>query len=206
MSSVVVGLCVQLPRRRGLDRGGQRLGPLLHLQVHVDLEQGQGRQLAHRDGAGLLHQQVEGAGQAQLGVRRGGDREPEVEVVRAQVVVGDAGMGVDDPGSALGVLGVDFGGDQHRLVAERAGVEDRRDLADDPALEQALGAGEDVGGLQLRLGGDEGEGLGVEREARLQQVHQPLVGLVQGDRRAALAGAGLRLGHLHRSHWAASFA
>ncbi len=53
---------------------------------------------------------------------------------------------------------------------------------------------------------DEGEGLGVEREARLQQVHQPLVGLVERDSGAALAGAGLRLGNLYRSQAAASFA
>ena len=115
-------------------------------------------------------------------------------------------MGVDRGGGALWVLGVDFGGDQHRLVAERAGVEDRGDLADDPLVEQAPGAGEDVVELELRLGGDQGEGLGVEREARLQQVHQPLVGLVQRDRRAALARARLRLGNFHRSQAAASFA
>ena len=117
----------------------------------------------------------------------------------AQVVVGDAGVGVDDLRRPLRVLGVDFGRDQHRLVAERAGVEDRRDLADDPAVEQALGAGEDVVELQLRLGGDQGERLGVEREARLQQVHQPLVGLVERDRRAVLARAGPRRPRRRRS-------
>ena len=58
----------------------------------------------------------------------------------AQVVVGDAGVGVDDLRGAVRVVGVDLGGDEHRRVAERPGVEDRRDLADDPAVEQALGA------------------------------------------------------------------
>ncbi len=190
---VVVGLRLELARRRRLDRGGQRLGALLHLQVHVDLEQGQGRQLAHRLRAGLLHQRLQRAVQAELGVGRRGDREPEVEVVGAQVVVRDAGVGVDRLRRPLRVLGVDFGGDQHRLVAERAGVEDRRDLADDPAVEQPLGAGEDVVELEPRLGGDQRERLRVEREVRLQQVHQLLVGLVERDRRAALAGARLRL-------------
>ena len=141
MSRLVVGLRLELARRRGFDRGGEGLGAPLHLQVHVDLEQGQGRQLAHRLGAGLAHQHLERALEAQLGVGRGGDREPEVEVVGAQVVVGDAGVRVDDLRGALRVLGVDLGRDQHRLVAERAGVEDRRDLADDPLVEQALGAG-----------------------------------------------------------------
>jgi hypothetical protein len=106
-------------------------------------------------------------------------------------------VGVDDLGGAVGVLAVNLGGDQHRLIAERPGVEDRRDLADDPLVEQTLGAGEDVVELQLGLGGDEGEGLRVEREARLQQVHQPLVGLVERDRGAVLARARLRLRDLH---------
>ena len=115
----------------------------------------------------------------------------------AQVVVGDARVGVDDRRGAMRVLGVDLGCDQHRLVAERAGVEDRRDLADDPLVEQALGAGENVGQLQPGLRGDQGKGLRIEREARLQQVHQPLVGLVERDRGAVLARADLGLRNLH---------
>ena len=66
----------------------------------------------------------------------GGDREPQVEVVVAQVVVRDAGVRVDDLGRAPGVLGVDPRGHQHRAVAEHARVEDRRDLADDALVEQ----------------------------------------------------------------------
>ena len=50
------------------------------------------------------------------------------------------------------------------------------------------------------------ERLGVEREVRLQQVHQPLVGLVERDRGAVLAAARLRLRDFHRSQAAASFA
>jgi hypothetical protein len=115
---------------------------------------------------------------------------------------------VDDRGGALRVLAVDLGGDQHRVVAERPGVEDRGDLADDAPVEQAADAGERIVELQLRLGGEKGEGLGVEREARLQQVHQPLVGLVERDRGAVAARARLRLRHLglQPSHPAASLA
>ena len=47
-------------------------------------------------------------------------------------------------------------------------------------------------------------GSGDEREARLQEVHQPLVRLVERDRGAALARADLRL--RYASHPAASFA
>ena len=117
--------------------------------------------------------------------------------MRAQVVVRDAGVGVDQFGRPLRVLGVDFGGDQHRFVAERAGVEDRRDLADDPVVEQPLGAAEQVVQLDARLGGDRGERFRVEREARLQEVHHPLVGLVERDRGPVLARARLRLRHFH---------
>ena len=70
----------------------------------------------------------------------GGDREPQVELVVAQVVVRDAGVCVDHLRGAVRVLGVDLGGDEHRGVAERARVEDRRDLADDALVEQALHA------------------------------------------------------------------
>ena len=83
---------------------------------------------------------VERALEAELGVGRGRDREPEVELVGAQVVVRDAGVGVDDLRRPVRVVRVDLRRDQHRLVAERAGVEDRRDLADDPLVEQAPGA------------------------------------------------------------------
>ncbi len=117
----------------------------------------------------------------------------------AQVIVGDAGVGVDHPGGALRVLGVDLGGDQHGVVAQRPGVEDRRDLSDDPLVEQPAGAGEDIVEIELGLGGDQGEGLGVEREARLQQVHQPLVVLVERNRGAIHARARLRVRDLQHN-------
>ena len=66
----------------------------------------------------------------------------------------DAGVGVDDLRRPLRVLRIHFRGDKHRFVAERPGVEDRRDLADDPAVEQALRALERVGEGELGLGGD----------------------------------------------------
>ena len=78
--------------------------------------------------------------EAELRVRLGRDREPQVELVVAQVVVRDAGVRVDDSRRAVRVLGVDLGGDEHRAVAERARVEDRRDLADDALVQQVLDA------------------------------------------------------------------
>ena len=140
---LVVGLGLGLGRLDRLGgRLGQRLGAALHLQVHADLEQLQRRQLADRLGAGLARQHVERALQPERRVGLGGDREPDVELVVAQVVVRDAGVRVDDVGRPPRVLGIDLGRDQHRRVAERAGVEDRRDLADDPLVEQVLDAGD----------------------------------------------------------------
>ena len=109
-----------------------------------------------------------------------------------------AGVGVDDLGGAVGVLGIDLGGDQHRRVAECPRVEDRGDLADDALDEQALGAGLDLVHRQFRLTSDGGERLGIEREARLQEIHQPLVVGVERHRRAVAAGADLGPG---RPEW-----
>ena len=134
----------------------------------------------------------------------GGEREPEVEVVVAQVVVGDARVGVDELRGAVRVLRVDLGGDQHRGVAERARVEDRRDLADDAAVEQALDALHDLVLGDAREPRDVGERARAQLEGALHQVEQLLVGLVEGDRAAVLARAHLRLGYW--SHLATSLA
>ncbi len=112
---------------------GERRRVALHLEVHADLEQ-----LQRRAAGGSTPRRSAPAStssvpvQAEPRVGLDGEREPHVEVVVAQVVVRDAGVGVDDLRGAPGVLGVDLGGDQHRGVAQRARVVDRRDLADDP--------------------------------------------------------------------------
>jgi hypothetical protein len=111
--------------------------------------------------------------------------------VVAQVVVRDARVRVDELGGAVGMLGIDLGGDEHRLVAERAGVEDRRDLADDPLVEQVLDALEHLGLGERGQLGDPGERLGLEREPALHEVEQLLVGLVEGYGGAAAAAAHL---------------
>src|SRR5919206_315928 len=78
---------VELARGLGHGRGGERARVALHLEVHVDLEEGDGGQLPDRFRAGLLPQHVERAVETELRVRLGGDGEPDVEVVIAQVVV-----------------------------------------------------------------------------------------------------------------------
>jgi hypothetical protein len=60
-------------------------------------------------------------------------------------------------GRAVRVLRVDLRGDEHRREAERPRVEDRRDLADDAPVEQALDAGHHLLLRQPRALGDSQE-------------------------------------------------
>jgi hypothetical protein len=115
--------------------------------------------------------------------------------------VRDAGVRVDDLRRAVRDLRVDLGGDEHRAVAERARVEDRRDLADDAAVEQALHAPHDLALLEPGQPGDVGERAPYERELPLHQVQELLVGVVERDGGPITAAAGL-----HRSHVATSLA
>jgi hypothetical protein len=89
------------------------------------------------------------------------------------------------------MLRVDLGRHQHRPVAEHAGVVDRGDLADDPLVEEALGAAQDLVLGDPGQAGDLGVGPLGQREASLQQVEQLAVALVERDRRAVLATARL---------------
>ncbi len=140
----VVGLSLGFGGLGGLGRGGQGLRAGLHLQVHADLEQLQRGQLTDRFGAGQLGQDLKRALQAQRRIGLRGDGEPDVELVVAQVIVRHPGVGVDHVGRPPRVLRIDLGRDQHRGVAQGAGVEDRSDLADDPLVEQALDPGQDL--------------------------------------------------------------
>jgi hypothetical protein len=170
----------------------QRLGPLLHLEVHANLEQPQRRQLAHRLRARQALQDVERAIEPERRVRLRGDREPDVEVVIAQVVVRHARVLVDDLGGPPGVLRVHLGGDEHRAVAEHARVEDRRDLADDALVEEPLRSGQNLLLGQLGEPSDGRVRSRRDREAALEQVQEPLVELVERDGRAVLSAPNLR--------------
>ena len=188
---LVVGLLVELDRVLGHGRLGQVGGAAHELEVHADLEELERRKLANRLGAGEPRQQVERAVEAELGVLLDGDREPHVEVVVAQVVVADPGVRVDDLRGAPGVLGVDLGRDEHRAVAERAGVEDRSDLADDPLVGELLDAREHLLLGHLERARDRRVRPRLDREGALHRVEQALVEVVERDRRAVLARAQL---------------
>src|ERR687897_550264 len=184
-------------------RRRERLRALLHLEVHADLEQAQGRQLAHRLSSGQALEHVERAVEAEPRAGLGRDREPEVEVVVAQVVVRDARVRVDDLGGTPRVLGIDLCRDEHGAIAEHARVEDRRDLADDALLHQTGGSDQN---LLHRHAGElrhVSEGPRRDREAALEQVEELSVQLVERDRGPVLSAPnlGYRL-----SHRATSFA
>jgi hypothetical protein len=184
---LVEGLLLELDGILGHRGLGQLVGAAHELEVHADLEQLQGRQLADRLGPGEALQDLQRAVEPQLRGLLDRDREPHVEVVVAQVVVADAGVRVDDLRGAPWVLGVDLGGDQHRPVAERARVVDRRDLADDPLVDELLDAREHalLGDLQrTRHGGIRPR---LDREGALHRVEQALVEVVERDRRPVLA-------------------
>ena len=204
MSSSVQLDRLELHRLGRLAGGAQRVRAALHLQVHADLEELERRQLADRLGAGLGRDHVERAVEPELRVRLDRDREPEVEVVVAQVVVRDARMRVDELRRAVRERRVDLRRDEHRAVAERARVEDRRDLADDALVEQVLDALEHLGLVEAGEVRDGLERARVEREAALHQVEQLLVGVVERHRGAVLAAPDLRPRYV--SHRATSFA
>ena len=185
---LVVGLALGFGRLRRLHRLGQRIGAALHLEIHPDLEQLQGRQLPNRLRAGELGEHVKRALKAERRVRLGGDREPDVELVITQIVVRDPGVLVDDVRRAPGVLGIDLGRDQHRGVAERAGVEDRRHLTDDPLLQQMRYPRQHLLLGDLRLFGHVQVGSRRDRKRALHEVEQALVQVVQRDRRPMFAG------------------
>ena len=102
-----------------------------HVEVDADLEQPQRVHHPGDLGAGQLVDALDD--RFEVRGRRHGDREPEVVLVVPLVVVGHAGVLVDDPGGLGDPGGIDAHRDQARLVAEALGVEDRADLAHDPA-------------------------------------------------------------------------
>jgi hypothetical protein len=94
---------------------------------------------------------------------------------------------VDDLRRAPRVLGIDLGRHQHRAVAQRAGVVDGRDLADDALVDELLHARQDALLGHLERPRDRGVRARLDREGALHRVEQALVEVVERDRRTVLA-------------------
>src|SRR5205085_10701814 len=77
---------------------------------------------------------------AELRRRRDGNREPQVQIVIAAIVLRDARMRVDDVRRLLDVIVGHLRGHEARAIAESAHVEVRAELLDDPFALEPLGA------------------------------------------------------------------
>src|SRR5829696_2791972 len=102
-------------------------------------------------------------------------RVPEVELVVALVVVGDAGVGVYCLGAFVELVRWDLGRHQARLVAEDASVEDRADLAYNPPSFERLYPADDLAARDPHLAPDRRERLPLQRKLLLDEVENVLV-------------------------------
>src|SRR5215210_2523488 len=155
-----------------------RGGAGVHIKGHPDLEELQGGQDTGLLGTANVVQHVDGALEAQAGVGRDGHRVPEVELVVAFVVVGDAGVGVYGLGALVEVVGRDSGGDQARLVAEDARIEDRADLAYYASPLERLNTPDDLVARDPKVAPDGLERLPLQRDLALDPVEYLPVGAV----------------------------
>src|ERR671911_1231931 len=164
----------------------------IHIQGHPDLEELQGGQDAGLLGAAYVVQHVHSAFEPQAGVGRDGDGVPEVELVVALVVVGDAGVGVYGLGALVEPVVRDPGGDQARLVAEDARVEDSADLAYHPPPLERLYTPDDLVTRDSQLAPDGLERLPLQWDLALDPVEYLLVGAVHHATAGSCANHALR--------------
>src|SRR5918994_283589 len=164
----------------------------IHIQGHPDLEELQGGQNAGLLGAAYVVQNVDGAFESQAGVGRDGDGIPEVELVVALVIVGDAGVGAYGLGAFAQPVVRDPGGDQARLVAEDARVEDSADLAYHPPPLERLYTPDDLVTRDSQLAPDGLERLPLQRDLALDPVEYLSVGAVHHATAGSCANHALR--------------
>src|SRR5215207_10144440 len=163
---------VRLAVLRGLLLGG---GARLHVERDAYLEELQGRQNSGLLGAAYAVQHVYGVLEPQAGIGGHSHRVPEVELVVALVVVGDAGVGVYCLGAFVELVRWDLGRHQARLVAEDASVEDRADLAYNPSSFERLYPADDLAARDPHLAPDRRERLPLQRKLPLDEVENVLV-------------------------------
>ncbi len=139
-------------RRRHLN-GTVGVGREVELDADlVELERGE---QARGEGAALTVQDVHSAFEAENGIGRDGQGVPQIEGVVAAVVVGDAGVAIDDGGGFVQACFLNTRGDERAGVAEGFGIEDGGNLAD----ERAIGGAGGAGGCAVRRRGEARENL-----------------------------------------------
>ena len=126
--------------RRAKSRLSKRKAALFlffHLEVHANLEELGGGQV-HDGHAGARGDAFERGAHV---VPRGADeREPDVEFMVAQVVVGDSGQGIHIGDELLQLVFRHLGPTERRAEAQFGGLEVRAQTADDAALLHGLHA------------------------------------------------------------------
>ena len=151
----------------GLGVGGGLAG---HVELDADLVELERRQHPRDVRARLPVQHVDVG--LEVVARRHGDRVPEVVGVVALVVVAHAGMPADHGRGLVDPVGVDLGRDQRGAVAERPGVEDGRELAQDTQLLHPGEAGHHVVLGDAEPLREHRVGPRIEREVPLDRVQQ----------------------------------
>ena len=119
---------------------GGRIATTNHVEVDTDLVEADGGQRTDRLDVSHAAEQFDRLVEPNLRVAGHGDREPQVEIVLALVVVRHAWVGADDVGCKLLRAWLGAGRDEARLVAESARVEDPRDLPHDTFAAQSRDA------------------------------------------------------------------
>ena len=122
--------------------------------------------------------------------RRDGDREPEIEIVVAPVILGNAGMRVDGRSGFVDAVGIDFRGDETGTVAEGARIELGGEVAHEAVALQPLDAFDDFFFRHIDRLPDQGERRRNQRNLILQGTQQltvPLIDFLHLDPRLLVA-------------------
>src|ERR1700741_4368590 len=115
---------------------------------------------------------LDGAVETELRLRRDEQREPQVEVNVAAIVRGDGRMRVDRRGRVIDALGIDARRHETALIAERARIELRGEMANEAVAPQSLGSFDDFFFREIERLPDECERRGNQRNLTLQSAQQ----------------------------------
>src|SRR5207244_9714986 len=102
------------------------------------LEQFQRGQRTHDLAFGFVAEDLNGLFETELRVRRDGDREPQIEIIVAPVVLRYPRMRIDRLRGVINAIGIDLRRHETGTISERARIELRTELPNDSFSLQAL--------------------------------------------------------------------
>ena len=103
------------------------------------------------------------------------EREPEVVLPFALIIVRRAGVAIDSLGDRCHLVFLDLERNERPLVAEPRGVEERADAPEVPFGLEVLEVREDGRLVRAELGAETGERMRADGKLRLQQVQERFV-------------------------------